>query len=172
MAYDVALERKRMIKQLNGLGAALGPKGMRSALVGYTGPIKKEIKNRIRSVTGDLKKSIGHRSFTTKEKASLGYSGNRAVLAIGSTRKVQDSRTGKKYTMGHKLNWLDQGVKAHDIVPRKGKKVLKIGSKFVKMATHKGFRGRHILDKSLSASASASRQGFDKALARFLDKHA
>ena len=172
MAYDVALKSKDMLKRLGRLESAVGIKGLRSAMVGYAGPIKKEMKRRIRSVTGDLKKSIGHKSLTEREKANLGgMYGNKVVLAVGSTRRVKDSITGKMYSPWFKLHWLDEGTKRYDIKP-KNKKRLKIGSKFVTIARHPGVHPRRIIDGSTRASAAASRQGFDKALAKFLDKHA
>lgn len=171
MAYEVALRSKALLGRLSKFESAISLKGLRSAMVGYAGPIKKEMKRRIRSVTGDLRKSIGHKSLTKREKSSLGFSGGRVVLAVGATRKVMDSRTGKKSDLGYKLHWLDAGTKRHDIKPNK-KKRLKIGNVFVKIARHPGVYPRRTIDGSTKATAASSRQGFDKALARFLDKHA
>jgi hypothetical protein len=162
-----------MVKRLERFSGDLKTRGMRTALVGYIGPLKKAIKSRIDSRTGALKKSIGHRSFSKREKAAIGFGPDKLVMAIGSTRKVFDKNTFKNQMHNHKLHWLDEGVDEHEIKPKKPGGRLKIGrSVFARHATHRGFAPRRILDKSLRSSRAQSIASFDRAIERFINKHA
>ena len=166
-----------LTKSLGRLGDDLKNKGFRQAVVAYAGPLKKQIKGRIRSKTGALKRSIGHASMRKADKMSLGYRGDAVVLAVGSTRKVAEPGRLITKRLGYRLSFLDQGTDPHDI-PRKRRtglfrrtKKLKIGGRFVSSVRHPGIRAKYILDKSVSASSGASRQKFNQKLAQFIDKH-
>ena len=155
MAYKVELDSKALLRRLGKMEGAVKDKGLRSALVGYAGPIKKSMKRYISPVTGDLRRSIGHRVMNKRERSLIGR-GAGVSMAVGPTRRVLDRKTGKKSTMWYKMNWLDKGVKRHDIKPST-RKHLKIGGRYAIMAHHPGFSGRRIIDRSLVDSSSASR---------------
>lgn len=176
--FDPPIES--LIAKLQRLEGDLPTKGMRSALVASVAPIKRNIKTSISDVTGSLGKSIGHRSISKSGKSRLGYSADKIVLLVGATRKVAGSigaPPGKKWDQNYKLNWLERGVKPHDI-PNVGKtnrfrnrKVLKFGGGYAISIEHPGFSGRQIIWKSLQAARSKQQTLFNQKLKKYLDKN-
>lgn len=164
-----------MTKSLVSLGPDLQYKGMRSAVVAYAAPIKAAMKGMIRSRSGMLKRSIGHKTVSKTDKITLGYKSESVVIAVGAVRKVAAPGKLLGVSQVKKMQWLDEGVKPHDIPRKRGirrrSKKMKIGGRFVSSVEHPGTRPQNILDRSVSTSRSASQERFNRKLAQFLDKH-
>lgn len=169
-----------IVKRIQQLEGNLPSKGMRAALVASVAPLKRNIKTSIRDVTGALRKSIGHRSASKNAKMRLGFKPETAVIIVGATRKVAGSvgaPAGKKWDQNYKLNWLERGVRPHDIPDTgktnrfRGRKVLKFGGGYAVRIEHPGFSGRRIIWQALQSTRSRQQTLFNQKLKQFLDKN-
>ncbi|MBB3142824.1 HK97 gp10 family phage protein [Halomonas organivorans] len=77
-----------VLDQLRGLEEELQSRAVRAGLVRAVAPVKKTAKRLAPALTGDLRKSIGHKLLSRSARGRLGIGPERPAIFVGPTRKV------------------------------------------------------------------------------------
>lgn len=156
-------------KDLEGLAADLQSKAVRAGLVKAVSPIKRAAKQNVPVLSGDLKKSIGHRLLSKTARGRLGIANDRVAIVVGPTRKVNG------YAQDFVAGLVETGVEPSTRTVRrnlKGHRARKRDGKWVTYTYHHpGQKAHPFLGPALREHGDKMESRFYQGLTRYLEKH-
>ncbi|WP_162500804.1 HK97-gp10 family putative phage morphogenesis protein [Modicisalibacter coralii] len=156
-------------KDLDGLAADLQAKAVRAGLVKAVSPIKRAAKRNVPVLSGDLRKSIGHRLLSKSARGRLGIANDRVAIVVGPTRKVGG------YAQDFVAGLVESGVEPSTRTVRrnlKGHQAHKRDGKWVTYTyRHPGQKAEPFLGPALRENGDEMDSRFYQGLTRYLEKH-
>ena len=171
-ADHVGAQLARVIKDFHGKA---GKAGMRE--VGQM--MAKDLRSRVGSRSGALRKSITAKHMTRQVKGWYGVDTKDAGMEVGALRKVQDT-SGRKRMQLYKFRWQETGTNKHMIRAWAGNKQLsrsavvklnKSGSVLRRSVLHPGQKANRQLQGVMSRNEGKADAVFSRGVGKLLRKY-
>lgn len=120
-----------------------------------------------------LKKGLGVKNLTKKEKNKAGIDSKTRAVKIGFIRNTRDAklrRIQKKITLPALASILSYGAKPHEIKPKK-KNALNYGKTFAQSMDHPGVKGSGFFQKALKKIDASIGKLFYQGVNEYMKKH-
>lgn len=176
-----------LIAELNALDAALHEKAMNYLLGRTVAPVVKLAKANAPSKSGALKRSIGRKRLTKKERGQQSIRAGQYAVGVGATRKVLDAIviaggkvTRKRRSQAYKLRFFEEGTKPHKLYRtqrqrfRNRNKRIKLAGRWVKIngINHPGMQANPFLTKAWQSQEPLMPDRFMTELEKWVQKNA
>lgn len=157
-----------VLRELRGLEIAIQDRAVRAGLVRAVAPVKRTAKRLAPALSGDLRKSIGHKLLSRSAKGRIGIGPERVAIFVGPTRKVGG------YDQSFVASLIEEGVKPGTRQVRrnlKGHRSYRRDGRWVTYSySHPGQAADPFLQPALEQNSSGFEGRFYQGLSSYLDR--
>jgi HK97 gp10 family phage protein len=140
-------------------------KVIRTGLVSAINPVKKDMKSFAPKKSGELSRSINHRTLNNRQKARLGIDNSSVAVLAGPNKKVNGEN------VNWRANFIESGVKSHTIKPKEKGGKLRIGNKILANEVyHPGVKANPFMEKAIDNNQQNIPNLFYQGMAKTLNK--
>jgi hypothetical protein len=167
---DIQIDTQDVKNRLDELADGLRNRAVRAGLVKAAAPIKRSMKSLAPKLSGDLSKSIGHKTLSRRDAARIdlfaGGSNRVSVENPGVSIIVGPNRKNARgYSQAYKATLMEHGVKRgfrRYKKPRKGSQSLGY--------MYEGFSGTYFMARSLEQNQSGMNDRFYAGVSAYLNR--